>query len=135
MCAEQHLDGQINITEVLKYMHQYQHRKATEENKDPSRSTYLRLLMDKIHRDFQNGQELIKLISENLDFLQLRLQMALHSGMKGRVNMSVTDLLAQAPVHLQVVLSKAMNMGYVPPVPYILAVRPLESGDVHIEVC
>ena len=48
--------------------------------------------------------------------------------------MSVSDILAQAPLLVSTVLSKQKNMGQPPLVPFITTIKPLETGDVVIEV-
>ena len=48
--------------------------------------------------------------------------------------MSVSDILAQAPLLVSTVLSKQKNMGQPPLGPFITTIKPLETGDVVIEV-
>ena len=48
--------------------------------------------------------------------------------------MSVSDILAQAPLLLSTILSKQKNMGQPPLVPFLTTFRPLETGDIVIEV-
>ena len=114
-------------------MEHYTQRQAVEQGKS-GRAHLAALLMEKTHRDFQAAEKAIRAVSSNLDFIQMRVQMSMHSGPRGLAHISVNDLIAQAPIFSHIFLSKAMNMGYIPPVPYIIAVKPLESGDVHIEV-
>ena len=49
--------------------------------------------------------------------------------------MSVSEILAQAPLLLSTVLSKQKNMGQPPLVPFFTTIKPLETGDIVIEVC
>jgi len=129
----QRLDGQVSVTEALRYSHLYMQRTTAEENR-AKRQSYLRALLDKLQREFVRAQELIAEVSKNLDFAQGKLVMSMHSGKFGRANIGISEVLLQAPVHLDLSLSAAMNMGYVSPVPYVISVRPLASGNVHIEV-
>ena len=48
--------------------------------------------------------------------------------------MSVSEILAQAPLLLSTILSKQKNMGQPPLVPFLTTFRPLETGDIVIEV-
>ena len=48
--------------------------------------------------------------------------------------MSVSDILAQAPLLLSTILSKQKNMGQPPLVPFLTTFKPLETGDIVIEV-
>ena len=54
---------------------------------------------------------------------------------QGVLSMSVSDILAQAPLLLSTVLSKQKNMGQPPLVPFFTTIKPLETGDIVIEVC
>ena len=49
--------------------------------------------------------------------------------------MSVSEILAQAPLLLSTILSKQKNMGQPPLVPFLTTFKPLETGDIVIEVC
>ena len=48
--------------------------------------------------------------------------------------MSVSEILAQAPLLLCTILSKQKNMGQPPLVPFLTTFKPLETGDIVIEV-
>lgn len=52
----------------------------------------------------------------------------------GTLSMSVSEILAQAPLLLSTILSKQKNMGQPPLVPFLTTFRPLETGDIVIEV-
>jgi hypothetical protein len=58
----------------------------------------------------------------------------MHAGPDGVLQMSVSDILAQAPLLLSMLLSKEKNMGSIPLVPYVINMKPQANGDVVIQV-
>lgn len=90
--------------------------------------------LERLTQSNQIGKENLKVIAKNIDFAQLTIQANLHSGPAGVFKISLSDILAQAPVLLKLTVSKDKSLGALPLVPYIISFKPQESGDVHLEV-
>ncbi len=76
----------------------------------------------------------MRIISRNLDFAQLTIQARLNAGPVGALKLIVRDILAQAPVLLKLNIFQELNIGALPLVPYMVSLKPKESGDVHVEI-
>ena len=90
--------------------------------------------LERLTQGHQAGKENLKIIAKNIDFAQLTIQANLYSGPTGIFKITLSDILAQAPVLLKLTVSKDKSLGALPLVPYIISFKPQESGDVHLEV-
>eukprot|EP01038_Epipyxis_sp_PR26KG_P004366 gene4366-6177_t len=132
----QNVDGQISLNHLISFVHQVLHRLATEACSKATALKRARLLMmlERIKANYELGMETIGIISKNMDFGQLKLKAGLHAGPNGILSMAITDLLAQAPLLLKMLLQSEKNIGYATLVPFIVSFKPQESGDVFLEV-
>lgn len=84
--------------------------------------------------DSLQGMEVIKLISRNIDFAQLKIRALLDAGPQGKLQMTISDIMAQLPLLLNFSLTKEKSLGHAPLVPYIINIKPQENGDIFAEV-
>lgn len=132
----QYVDGQMSLNHVLNFSHQLMFRLATEalDKATPLEKVRLAILLDRLKTTHALGKENLKLVSKNIDFAQLTIQAKLHAGQNGVVNLTVRDILAQAPVLLKLNVSKEKNIGALPLVPYIISFKPQDTGDIFLEI-
>lgn len=130
------MDGQVSLNQILRYGHELFHRNATEESKKATgvRQARLLVILDRIQKNYEQGLEAIKLVSRNIDFAQLKIKASLDAGPAGKLQMTATDILAQLPLILSFSLLKEKNLGHAPLVPYIVSIKPQESGEIFAEV-
>eukprot|EP01035_Chromulina_nebulosa_P017380 gene17380-22928_t len=132
----QHIDGQISLNHILKFTTQFLHRKATEASTKSvgAKQIRMQLMLDRIQANHEAGMKLIKFISKNVDFVQLKLKSSLVAGPDGKLHCSVRDVLAQLPLVINFNLHKQKNMGQKALVPFMISITPKDEGDINIEV-
>mmetsp|Transcript_25262 Transcript_25262/g.22979 ORF Transcript_25262/g.22979 Transcript_25262/m.22979 type:complete len:444 (+) Transcript_25262:3-1334(+) len=91
-------------------------------------------MLDRIQANHEAGMKLIKIISKNVDFVQLKLKSSLEAGPDGKLHCSVRDVLAQLPLVINFNLQKQKNMGQKALVPFMISITPKDEGDINIEV-
>jgi len=132
-----HLDGQASVNQLLKFGYKFLNRITKEAALKAAGIKHARimLMLDRIKANYEQGLEGIKLVSRNLDFAQLKLACGIHAGPEGKVEMTVANIYAQAPVVLSTFMSKDKNLGGQSAlVPIRLSVKPQETGEIIIEV-
>jgi hypothetical protein len=132
-----HLDGQASVNQLLKFGYKFLNRITKEAALKAAGIKHARimLMLDRIKSNYEQGLDGIKLVSRNLDFAQLKLACGIHSGPDGKVEMTVANIYAQAPVVLSTFMSKDKNLGGQSAlVPIRLSVKPQETGEIIIEV-
>ena len=132
-----HLDGQASVNQLLKFGYKFLNRITKEAALKAAGIKHARimLMLDRIKSNYEQGLEGIKLVSRNLDFAQLKLACGIHAGPEGKVEMTVANIYAQAPVVLSTFMSKDKNLGGQSAlVPIRLSVKPQETGEIIIEV-
>ena len=132
-----HLDGQASVNQLLKFGYKFLNRITKEAALKSSGIKHARimLMLDRIKANYEEGLEGIKLVSRNLDFAQLKVACGIHAGPAGKVEMTVANIYAQAPVILSTFMSKDKNLGGQSAlVPIRLSVKPQETGEIIIEV-
>jgi hypothetical protein len=95
---------------------------------------YIYIVLERMTDNYEAGLEALHFVSRNLDFANLTVKAGMHAGPEGILSLTLSEILAQAPVLLYTVLSKQKNMGQPPLVPYMTTIKPLETGDIVIEV-
>jgi hypothetical protein len=131
-----YMEGQVSLNQILRFGHELFHRNATEESKKATgvRQARLLIILDRIQKNYEQGLEAIKLVSRNIDFAQLKIRASLDAGPNGKLQMTVSDILAQLPLVLSFSLMKEKNLGHAPLVPYIISIKPQETGDILVEI-
>lgn len=132
----QHMDGQASVNQMLRHANQFLHRVATESVATASAAQKARMLMtlERIQTNYLYGLDAIKIISKNIDFAHVKIAAALHAGPNGVLEINVSDVFAQAPVMLDVNIQKDKQVGHTSLIPFIVSLKPQESGTVFIEV-
>jgi hypothetical protein len=92
------------------------------------------MLLQKFNQQLDLAREALALTTEHLDFIDLRLVLNLLAGSQGEIGITVSDILAQAPLSLWAALPKDLSFGFESPVPFLTTVRPQNDGGINIEV-
>jgi hypothetical protein len=72
------------------------------------------LMLSQIKARYAEGKEILSLICRNVDFAQIQLQSSLYSGSEnGYFRALVKDILAQAPLHVQIYLARQLTSSVV----------------------
>jgi len=132
----QHMDGQASVNQLLRHAHQFLHRIATESVATASTAQKARMMMtlERIQTNYLYGLDAVKLISKNIDFAHVKIAAALHAGPNGVMEMNISDIFAQAPILLDINIQKDKQVGHTSLIPFIISLKPQESGTVFIEV-
>lgn len=92
------------------------------------------VIIAQIIQSYETGVGYLAGIAKNLSTIEVNVQSQMRAGADGEMHMIVRDLNVQAPMSLQVTLTKDMSMGMTPPVPFTVAVGSTENGVVSMEV-
>jgi hypothetical protein len=135
-CRIQYIDGQISLNELIQFAFQVQHRLASDEIAKSSGIKKIRLqnFVESIQSQFALARTLVALLCQNFDFAHLTIVGNLYSGPTGQCRIKISDLLAQAPIVLNMSIMEEKNIGALSLVPYILSFKPQDTGDICLEV-
>ena len=135
-CKLHHIDGQISLNELIQFIFQVQHRLTSDEILKSNGIKKIRLenFVESLQSQFALARTLVSLICQNFDFAHLTIVGDIHSGPMGECLIKIADLLAQAPVLLNLSIMEEKNIGALSLVPYILSFKPQDNGDVCLEV-
>lgn len=135
-CRVQYIDGQISLNELIQFIFQVQHRLTSDEIAKSSGIKKIRLqnFVESLQSQFVLARTLVALVCQNFDFAHLTIVGDIHSGPHGKCTIKIAELLAQAPVLLNLSIMEEKNIGALSLVPYILSFKPQENGDVCLEV-
>jgi hypothetical protein len=92
------------------------------------------MLLQKFNQQLDLAREALALTTQHLDFIDLRLVLNLLAGSHGELGITISDILAQAPLSLWAALPADMSFGFESPVPFLTTVRPQSDGGINIEV-
>jgi hypothetical protein len=92
------------------------------------------MLLQKFNQQLDLAREALELTTQHLDFIDMRLVLNLLAGAHGELGITVSDILAQAPLSLWAALPADMSFGFEAPVPFLTTVRPQSDGGINIEV-
>jgi len=135
MFVLRHLDAQVSINECLGTAKHLLQRLAKEgDNVGELKQKKLAMTLAHIDANYTSCLQIVSVITNNLDFAQVKLGLSLHSGPDGMILTSLNDLLVQAPVFLNFSLATEASIGYKFPVPIILSFKPQASGQLFIEI-
>lgn len=135
MFVLRHFDAQISINELLGTVKHLLLRLAKDgDNSGELKQKKLEITLGQIEANYASCIKMVSVISNNLDFAQVKLGVSLHSGMDGMVLITLNDVLVQAPVFLNFSLSTGASIGYKFPVPIILSFKPQTTGQLFIEI-
>lgn len=132
----QHIDGQLSINQVVKFTNDFIYRTTLESmNKSTgSKKVRLKLALENIKESNEFFLQLIRIVSNNIDFGQLKSQFVLNAGPSGKMQLFANDIMAQIPLILSFNLTKEKTLGHAPLVPYLLRIKPQSNGDLEIEI-
>eukprot|EP00596_Hydrurales_sp_CCMP1899_P001210 CAMPEP_0119050542 /NCGR_PEP_ID=MMETSP1177-20130426/70529_1 /TAXON_ID=2985 /ORGANISM="Ochromonas sp, Strain CCMP1899" /LENGTH=304 /DNA_ID=CAMNT_0007029069 /DNA_START=72 /DNA_END=983 /DNA_ORIENTATION=- len=134
----QHLDMQVSLNELHRHLNMLFKRVASDMVASTTttklQQAKLKAVLERMTDNYEAGLEALHFVSRNLDFANLTIKAGMHAGPEGVLSLTLSEILAQAPVLLYTVLSKQKNMGQPPLVPYMTTIKPLETGDIVIEV-
>ena len=135
-CTLQYVDGQVSVNMFLQFFFQVQYRLASEQLLKASGIAKVRLqaFMDIVQKQYDVSVAVLSLLCQNVDFAHLTVLGELHSGPQGEALFKVRDLLAQAPMKVDLCIHTDKNLGCLPLVPFMLSFQPQSNGDVCIEV-
>ena len=74
------------------------------------------------------------LVTQNLDFADLKVALKLMAGPKGMLHVSCKDIMAQVPLAIIQPLPREIGFGFAAPVPHIFFVRSQSDGEISIEM-
>lgn len=136
-CKLQYVDGQVSVNMFLQFFFQVQYRLASEQLQKATGIAKVRLqaFMDIVQKQYDVAVAVLGLLCQNVDFAHLTVLGELHSGPQGEAHFKVKDLLAQAPMRVDLRIQTDKNLGCLPLVPFMLSFQPQSNGDVCIEVC
>lgn len=92
------------------------------------------MLLQKFNQQLDLAREALALTTEHLDFINLKLALTILAGSKGEIGVTITDILAQAPLALWTAMPKDLSFGFESPVPFLTTIRPQTDGGINIEV-
>lgn len=126
----------MSLNHFLSFAFQIIHRVFTDAVAKATSVEKVRLMntLEKMKISYQTSLEVLKFISKNLDFVQLTVTVDAHAGSEGIVAVTVEDILAQAPILLNLAIKEDKNIGVLPLVPYIVGMKPQENGDINLEI-
>lgn len=132
------MDGQISLNHLATFTFEIVRRLFNESIAKANNSIgKLRLqnTLEKLSTTYQSALQGLRLMAQNMDFAQLTIQANIAGGPNGIVALTLRDIVAQAPLLLSLSIMKDKNLGVLPLVPYIIAFKPQDNGDVYLEVC
>lgn len=126
----------MSLNHLLSFAFQILHRVCSDAVSKASSVERVKLLnfLEKLKIFYQESLDGLKFAAKNFDFTQLTVMVEGHAGAEGLLAIIVKDILAQAPILLNLSIKEDKNIGVLPLVPYILAMKPQETGDVHLEL-
>jgi hypothetical protein len=135
----QNIDGQFSINEILLHCYSLFKRNCTENLPKFTGLLLLKLkqVIDLLDENYTLGIKAIKMMTENLDFAQLKIFGEINSGPLGNILMIVKDFYAQAPLNLNLNLSKTFRFNLLARelVPLIFIAGPIdETGEILFEI-
>jgi hypothetical protein len=77
---------------------------------------------------------LLGLVSQNLDFADLKVALKLMAGPKGLLHINCKDIIAQVPLAVVMPLPTQLALGFAAPVPHIFFIRTHDNGEICIEM-
>ena len=77
---------------------------------------------------------LLGLVSQNLDFADLKVALKLMAGPKGLLHINCKDIIAQVPLAVVMPLPGEIGLGFAAPVPHIFFIRSQADGVIAIEM-
>jgi hypothetical protein len=92
------------------------------------------MILQKFNQQLDLAREALALTTEHLDFIDLRVVLNLLAGSHGEIGITVSDILAQAPLSLWTALPQDLSFGFESPVPFLTTVRPQKDGGMNIEI-
>lgn len=132
------MDGQVNLNDIIDNVHKLLMRFIAEAAKLTTNTALqvakLAMSQERSEAYHQFNLQLLDLVRRNLDFAQVNLRASLQTGSEKLWTLSLTDLLAQAPLNLELALGAELNLGHDSLVPYIVSIKPLLQGNLGIEV-
>jgi hypothetical protein len=134
-CELKYIDGQFSLNHMVSFMYQVLHRLTTEAATKATSYKKIRLLalIERLNRNYTETSKIVKIMGQNLDFVQVVVQASARSGPEGSFHALATDICAQAPLSLDLTLSAPKNIGSLPLIPYVFSFRPQPNGDILLE--
>lgn len=135
----QNIDGQLSLNEILLHCYTLFKRNCTENLPKFTGLLLLKLkqVIDLLDENYALGIKAIKMMTENLDFAQLKIFGEIYSGPLGKILIIIKDFYAQAPLNLNLNLSKTYRFNLLARelVPLIFIAGPInETGEMLCEI-
>ena len=92
------------------------------------------MLLQKFNQQLDLAREALALTTQHLDFINLRVALNIIAGSKGEIGVTISDILAQAPLAVWTAMPKDISFGFEAPVPFLTTLRPEADGGINIEV-
>jgi hypothetical protein len=92
------------------------------------------MLMQKFSQALDMARDMLTMTNQHLDFADLKVAVSLLAGPSGALNVTVNNIIAQAPLALWAAMPSELSFGFEAPVPFVITVIPSEDGSIDITV-
>mmetsp|Transcript_16819 Transcript_16819/g.25283 ORF Transcript_16819/g.25283 Transcript_16819/m.25283 type:complete len:1239 (+) Transcript_16819:216-3932(+) len=127
------LDGQFSMRSVIDNTQLIFERWRDSKNSSQDIGQLV-MLLQKFNQQLDRARDALALTTYHLDFIDLRLALNMLAGAKGELGITISDILAQAPLAVWTAMPKDLSFGFEAPVPFVITVRPKDEGNIDIEV-
>lgn len=80
------------------------------------------------------ARSVLAMTNNHLNFVDLKVAISLLAGANGELNITVNDIIGQAPLALWAAMPSELSFGFEAPVPFVITVCPMEDGSIDITV-
>jgi hypothetical protein len=130
------LEMQINLNDTIVHCNAWMTRSTNEQLEKASgiQAVRLKALLETLKKGFEAGKEAMTIIKSTIDWAQVTLTLSLLGGRDGKLNISIKDILAQAPLILNISIDKELNIGHNSLVPFVACIDPTPDGKVSLDL-